>query len=474
MFSENVSARYDGDRQSVPFCASPTDGARSCFPERDNVQASASSANEGLGELPSNFSFPWCAAAQTEPLYAATLPKQTTALGIGLCGQEQGEVNAMMHNFLTNNREELIARCKAKVSSRALRVATDDQLRNGVPLFIDQLARTLVAEQSGQQSKSQEISGASGGDMLLLSEIGVGAVAHGKALLALGYTVDQVVHDYGDLCQAITELAMERDAPFAVSEFHALNRCLDNAIADAVTEFSSQRDSEMAHRLSSAANEKLGFLVHELRNSLQMANLSVRAMEVGKLTLFGATGSVLKRSLASMRSLVDSSIAEVRANSGPPVSNTIFSLAAFVHDAKTSADLEANVRGCMLLVASVDPVLRVEADRDLLLGALANLLGNAFKFTRRNTQVKLNAFARGERIFIEVEDRCGGLAADSEEKLFAPFTQRSDDRTGLGLGLGIARQSVESAGGSLTVKSLEGVGCVFTIELPNCTVDRRL
>jgi hypothetical protein len=67
-----------------------------------------------------------------------------------------------------------------------------------------------------------------------LSEIGTSAVAHGASLLGLGYTVDQVVHDYGDLCQSITDLAFERDAPFSVEEFRTLNRCLDNAIADAV------------------------------------------------------------------------------------------------------------------------------------------------------------------------------------------------------------------------------------------------
>ena len=76
--------------------------------------------------------------------------------------------------------------------------------------------------------------------------MGVTATAHGKDLLTLGYSVDQVVHDYGDLCQAITDLAFERDAPFATSEFRTLNRCLDNAIADAVTEFSFQRESSPA------------------------------------------------------------------------------------------------------------------------------------------------------------------------------------------------------------------------------------
>lgn len=383
-------------------------------------------------------------------------------------------VRSMLHNFLANNREELIARCKAKVAQRARRLATNEQLKNGIPLFIDQLTRTLLAEQNGKSALDAQISGASGGSAPAPSEIGVAAAAHGRALLKLGYSVDQVVHDYGDLCQAISELAHERDAPFAVDEFHTLNRCLDNAIADAVTEFSSQRDAEISEQLSSAANERLGYLVHELRNSLQMANLAVRAMELGSLTLVGATGSVLKGSLASMRSLVDTSIAEVRANSGAAALSTIFSLAVFVQEARTSAQLEADVKGCVLVVAAVDPLLRVEANRDLLLGALANLLSNGLKFTHRNSTVCLNAYALGDRILIDVEDRCGGLDSSFEEVMFKPFTQHGKDRSGLGLGLSIARQSVESSGGTLTVRNVPDVGCVFTMNLPNCTVERRI
>ena len=379
----------------------------------------------------------------------------------------------MMHAFLANNRDELIARCKAKVAKRPRRSATEEQLCNGVPLFLEQLIRTLIAEDAGINDVAVMVSGPSGGDALALSEIGVAAAAHGKALLVLGFTVDQVVHDYGDLCQSITELAHERDAPFHVEEFRTLNRCLDNAIADAVSEFSAQRDSDVAERLSSEANERLGFLVHELRNALQMANLSVRALELGGLALTGATGSVLKRSLASMRNLVDSSLAEVRAGNSAPFPQTVFSLAALIEDARTAAQLEADVRGCMLLVAPVDPVLRVDANRDLLLGSLGNLLSNAFKFTHRHTAVNLNAYEVDDRLFIDVEDRCGGLAPNWAETMFKPFVQLSSDRTGLGLGLAIARQNVESMGGTLTAKNLPDVGCVFTIGFPNSTIERR-
>ena len=142
-----------------------------------------------------------------------------------------------MHGFLLHNRDELIARCKAKVEERPRRAATAEQLANGVPLFLSQLTRTLQAENAGEDAQSILISGPPGGDVTRLSEIGVTATAHGKQLLHLGYSVDQLVHDYGDLCQAITDLAVERDAPFSVEQFRTLNRCLDNAIADAVTEF---------------------------------------------------------------------------------------------------------------------------------------------------------------------------------------------------------------------------------------------
>ena len=164
-----------------------------------------------------------------------------------------------MHTFLRNNRSELIARCVHKVAQRPKRAATAEQLANGVPLFLDQLTRTLEAEEADEAAESARISGPSGGDSLALSEMGVSATAHGKELLKLGFTVDQVVHDYGDLCQAITDLAFERDAPFSIDEFRTLNRCLDNAIADAVTEFSFQREATLAREHEVAANERIGF-----------------------------------------------------------------------------------------------------------------------------------------------------------------------------------------------------------------------
>ena len=112
----------------------------------------------------------------------------------------------------------------------------------GVPLFLNQIIKTLQVEQTAEPMRSRKVSGASGGGRESLSEIGATARQHGHELLQRGYTVDLVVHDYGDLCQAITDLAVEEHTPIEVDEFRTLNRCLDNAIADSVTEFSYERE----------------------------------------------------------------------------------------------------------------------------------------------------------------------------------------------------------------------------------------
>jgi signal transduction histidine kinase len=376
-----------------------------------------------------------------------------------------------MHIFLANNREELIARCKAKVAQRPRRAATEEQLRNGIPLFLEQLCRTLVAENEGLAGESLRISGSAGGNAATLSEMGVTAAAHGKQLLELGFSVDQVVHDYGDLCQAITDLAVERDAPFSVDEFRTLNRCLDNAIADAVTEFSIQRDATIARQQSAESNERLGFLVHELRNSVGTATLAIHALEMGNLPMSGATGGVLKRSLAALTTLIEHTLAEVRTKAEVASRGEPFSLTIFIADAERTAALDAGDRGCTLTVPPVDTSLAIAGDRDRLLAALTNLLQNAFKFTRPGTEVTLTAYAVGERVFIDVGDHCGGLASGKAEKLFTPFSQHSGDKTGLGLGLSIARRSIDADAGTLSVKSVPGTGCVFTISLPRHALD---
>lgn len=371
-----------------------------------------------------------------------------------------------MHRFLTTNRDDLIARCKAKVAERPRRAATSGQLRNGIPLFLEQLTSTLEAEEDGRDWESLKISGASGGDADSLSEMGLTAAAHGKELLDLGYSVDQVVHDYGDLCQAITDLAVEKNAPFSVHEFRSLNRCLDNAIADAVSSFSSERDVDFVVKHTEEANLRLGLLVHELRTSVVSATLAAAALEKGKLPMSGATGGVLKRSLTALTRLVDQTLSEVRRTNSLLMKDEIFSVAALLADARAGAMVDALTSAVALSVPEVGPLLGVEGNRDRLLAALGQLLAKSFKLSLAGNEVTLHGYASGDRVLIDVIGS-GEIASEAElQTMFTPFAQRGTGKSELGLELSIAKEDVEAGGGVLSVRNGVGRGCVFTISLP--------
>jgi len=371
----------------------------------------------------------------------------------------------MLHSFLSAKRALLIERCRQTAAGRTQPHRDNDEIIHGIPLFLDQLIETLAIEQTAESDRSLALSGHPGGGSS--SEISDTATQYGRELLKSGFTLEQVVRDYGDVCQAITNLAYETHTPIAVDEFRTLNRCLDNAIAGAVTEFSFQQTTSAAEEGFDAIKSRLGPLAHELRNYLHVAMHAVKAIKTGKVGISGATGAVLDRSLLGMRNLIDSSLAEVRVTAGIAPRPEAIQLADFLGDVEAAATLDPRARAIKLTVTPVGNDIVVYADPEMLAAAVGNLLQNAFKFTERHTEVTLNAYREGDRVLIEVKDHCGGLPPGPAENLLKPFAQRGDDRSGLGLGLNICQRSVEANHGTVRVLDLPGTGCVFTIDLPH-------
>jgi len=354
----------------------------------------------------------------------------------------------VLHQFLTANRNELIRRCSAKVALRRLPGARDGQLVHGVPLFIDQLAKTLRLEKSPQPDHA---------DPARRGEIGEAATRHGRELLQHDFPVDQVVRDYGDLCQAITELALEFGKPIKITEFRTLNRCLDDAIADAVTEYSSGKQAIVAAQATLAVNAQLGLLAQELHNTTHAASMALLAIRSGDAGVNGATGQILEDSLLRLRHLIDHSLADVRVTAGMSAPKQRLSVAKLIAEIAASANHEAEARDCTLSISYVDPALIIDVDQHLLTSALGNVLQHAFRFTRPGTEISIDAHACADRILIEVTDCCGGLATRAGEDIFA---------SGPGAGLSSSRRSVEANDGFLSVRDIPGFGCVFTIDLP--------
>jgi len=353
----------------------------------------------------------------------------------------------MFYEFVTLNRDAIIAKTRLKVSTRPWPPASTVELENGVPLFLTQLTETLRLESTAAPFSS--------------TAIGTSATHHGSELLELGFTVSQVVHDYGDICQAITELATEQNAPITANEFHTLNRCLDTAIADAVTEHARiTAASQLSDEL-----ERIGRLMHEVRNNLNTSLIAFDVLKRGTVGVGGSTGGVLGRSLVTMRTFVDSTLADIRtaASHHRPENLAILS---FLSEVEIAARLHADYSGLALIIDPIDPTLTAHVDPQLLESALMNLLTNGFKYTRPGGRVTLRAGEQGAKVRIEVEDQCGGIP-DTKGDPFRPFgDRRGKDRTGLGLGLSIARKAVRAQHGDVTVRNIPGQGCVFTIEVP--------
>ena len=353
----------------------------------------------------------------------------------------------MLHEFVALYREAIIAKSREKLTARPWPAASTNELENGVPLFLTQLSEMLKLEATGAPYSERAI--------------GAAATRHGRDLLALGFTVSQVVHDYGDICQAVTELAMEQNAPITTEEFHTLNRSLDTAIAEAVTEHA---------RLTAAARateevERSGQLAHETRDMLNTAILAFHTLKRGRVAINGSTGAVLGRSLMGLRDLVDSTLSDVRMARNDQRREQV-AVRSFLNDIATAAGLHAEYRGLHFAIEPIEPELSINVDPQLFASALMNLLNNAIKYTQPGGRVVLRARKEHQRLLIEVEDECGGLQ-DRNGDLFQSFgDRRGRDRTGLGLGLSIARKAIHAHDGEIHIRNIPGQGCVFVIEVP--------
>ena len=348
----------------------------------------------------------------------------------------------LLQDFILTHRDEIIQRAREKLAVRAAPRPTERELVHGIPLFLTQLGEVLRSDGNGRAMEAS-------------------ATRHGGDLLQQEFTIAQVVHGYGDLCQAITEIALERSLPISTEDFQTLNRCLDNVIASAVTEYARQRDVDV----SDVETRRRGFFAHELRNHLNTAMLAFQAVKSGRVGVTGSTIEVLERSLRRLRELIDRSVTEVRLASGAHHRERR-RVADFVEEMEIDASIDAANRGLGFTVGRVDRKLEIDVDRHLFASAISNVLQNAFKFTRPSGHVSVRIHSTADRVSIDVEDECGGLLPGIAEAIFRPFEQRASDRAGLGLGLTISRQAIEADGGKISLRDIPGKGCVFTVEMP--------
>lgn len=381
----------------------------------------------------------------------------------------------MMYEFLLTHEKEILA-ASVKKTQKLVGVRPDsDQLKNGLPIFYKQLlaALKLVVDNlkiDSVENKQAMVKAARENDepgLVKASthpeevDIATEAGIHGAELLRLGYTLAHVVHTYGSMCQAITEVAMKKNVAITPQEFNDLNRCLDAAMAGAVTTFQDLRNVQISNK----EVEHIGQLAHELRNALGTVVMSLDLIKEGTFGFKGSTGHVLDRGLVRMEGLIDRAITEVRLRVEPKVEYESVNLLLLVDQIVATAGVEAKLKHQTLEI-KINSEFFIQVDRQLIYSAISNLIQNAIKYTCDGGEIQIRSLVQGENVIIEVEDECGGIS-NTKVDLFKAFEQQNENRTGLGLGLTIARRAVKLNNGSINVRNLPGKGCVFRIALPN-------
>jgi signal transduction histidine kinase len=212
----------------------------------------------------------------------------------------------------------------------------------------------------------------------------------------------------------------------------------------------------------------LSMVSHDLRNLLMLTNLRLTPL------MREARGGALQRPLESLRrgvqlmerivsDLVDLSSIEAGRLS---ISLELHELRQLLEEAVDGAGPDVSAKGIALALGDVQ-CCRVRCDRVRLLQALANLLGNAVKFTDTPGRISVHSRLESEKVLVVIHDTGCGIDAALLPLLFTPYAQaQKTARQGRGLGLFIAKRLVEAHGGALTVASEPNVGTTFTISLP--------
>jgi signal transduction histidine kinase len=353
-----------------------------------------------------------------------------------------------LHHALLSRRAEILESWTSQLRLAATETTpvTTIELIDHVPQFLDELIEALrLAEEEPAVAASQTST----------------AGQHGIQRFRLGFDIDAVVREYGLLQRCIVDVAARAGVRLSPDDFQMLGDSISSGIADAVTQYSRQRDAELRRQ----ANEHFAFVAHELRNPLASAQLALELSKTRGLLAAGPISDLLGRGLARTRDLIENALQLARMNDGTEPRREPVALRDLVAEAVSESEVAAHIKEIRIEVPDQQDVV-VEIDRKLVLSAVTNIVGNAVKFTRKGGRISIRWIADDDRVLIDVRDGCGGLPEGATEKLFAPFVQAGSDRSGFGLGLAIARQAIQAHGGELRVHNHPGDGCTFSIELP--------
>lgn len=228
-----------------------------------------------------------------------------------------------------------------------------------------------------------------------------------------------------------------------------------------------------AKRAIELRDEVHRIVVHDLRNPLNTMGLAVQLMD--RQLKRGAAVEVLAEQLQTQRvcieqmdRLIEDLLDVAKIEDGKLRLNPgAYQPEIIIEDVVSRHQMEADERGITLRAEAAEELPWVEADLRRLEQVLANLIGNALKFTPRGGEIELLAGQDGEFVRFSVRDTGRGIPKAKLPRLFDRFWQVEDgEESGAGLGLAICKGLVEAQGGQIWAESQEGEGTRFEFTVP--------
>ncbi len=234
---------------------------------------------------------------------------------------------------------------------------------------------------------------------------------------------------------------------------------------------------QMAEHQSTAKDQFLAMLGHELRNPLAPISTAAQLLRLvpGDPARVQAASAVIARQVDHMNSLLGDMLDVSRVTRGlVALSLEPVDLNGVIERAHEQVASLVQLKQHALTLDLPATPLWVEGDQTRLIQIFANLLGNAAKYTPSHGQITVSARIEGSVVTARVSDNGEGLPAELLPRIFELFAQgeRAPDRAqgGLGLGLALVRSLVQLHGGSVTASSDgAGQGSCFCVTLPLCT-----
>lgn len=249
------------------------------------------------------------------------------------------------------------------------------------------------------------------------------------------------------------------------------------------TDITDLRETQEALREADRRKDEfLAILAHELRNPLAPIRTSLELLHhaAEKPGTLEYLRPILERQVAQMVRLIDDLLEVSRITTGKiHLQREPALLSELVRNAVEANREAIATAGLELSVSIPEPPCVLDVDPTRFVQIISNLLHNATKFTEPGGRVSITAQldagaastgAGSPRLRLTVSDSGIGIAADALPRVFDLFVQGAEGRegkTGLGIGLALARQLVEGHGGTIMVASDgPGRGTSFTIEMP--------